>query len=396
MAIEGPIEELGLADLLQLLSLTGKTGTLTISGRGGEEIGKVFLKDGSVASASREGAEEIGEMLLRAGRISRERLRMARDASTGFKSVEEVLVDLDFVTSSELEKLAQSQVEETVYELFEMKRGYFRFEEGDLPSGIHPLFSLKVESLLMEGSRRIDEWSRISQTIPSLDRVLELAVSPGEPNRLSLKPKDWAILSLIDGKRTVREIVREIGGEFETGKHLYDLVSAGVLKVVEPAGEKVEDHASKGERLLREGLYGEAAAELELALEQSPQDSKVLYSLGEALYRSGSYGDALSSYRRLSDMEPERVEIHYHLGFCLARLGDLSSAISEWETFLSLSSSEDSKTGIRNMVKLARELDRALGKKREAPIAERGPAETGAESDTVFRETFLFREDLGE
>lgn len=396
MAIEGPIEELSLADLLQLLSLTAKTGTLTVTGRGGEEIAKVFLKDGSVAYAHQVGAEEIGQRLLKAGRISRERLRMAENAAKGSKTIEEVLVELNFITGSELERFARMQVEETVYDLFELGKGYFRFEEGGLPSDLRPLFSLKVESLLMEGSRRMDEWSRISQSIPSLDLVLELTHSPGKAGSLNLRPKDWTILSLVDGKRTVREVLKDVGGEFETAKQLYELVNTGVLRVAETAKKEVKDHLASGERFLKEGLYGKAAEELELALEENPEDPRILYSLGEALYKNGSYGEALSFYSLLRKVQPDRADVHYHIGFCLARIGDLKSAIREWETFLSLAPSGNLRADLQNMVRAAREFDTALEVRRDDPLAGGGSEGNGAQSDPVVRETLLFGEKLNE
>ena len=73
---------------------------------------------------------------------------------------------------------------------------------------------IRTESLLMEGARRIDEWSRIETHIPHLGVVPQLAPldATGDGVRqLDLLPREWEVLTLIDGARDVRAIARGAG-----------------------------------------------------------------------------------------------------------------------------------------------------------------------------------------
>ena len=56
------------------------------------------------------------------------------------------------------------------------REGFFSFEErsrDEMPADAR--ITVSTESLLMEGARRIDEWSRIADIVPSLEVVPELA-----------------------------------------------------------------------------------------------------------------------------------------------------------------------------------------------------------------------------
>lgn len=326
MAVEGPIEELSLADLLQLLSLTRKMGLLRVVGKGGEEVGRIYLKDGDVAFASL---------------IDKE------------KSPQEGAV-------SESERVSRPKVEDAVHHLCGLARGHFRFEEGPLPAELRPVFSLKTQELIMEWTRKADEWSRIEERIPSPEVILEVA--PEGPKDLDLKPEEWRLLYLADGNRTVREIIEQMGDESEATRAIYRLVSSGVLNVLEEADE-VQDHLSRGKEFLRKGFYGKATEEFELALDKDPNNPEILLSSGEALYQKGSYREALSTYGKLQALESDNPDAYYHSGFCLVRLGDLKQAISVWETFLSLSSADDYKREVNNLLKLARMLEDLLQKR---------------------------------
>ncbi|HXT47589.1 MAG TPA: DUF4388 domain-containing protein, partial [Gemmatimonadaceae bacterium] len=166
MAIEGPLRELGIHDVFQLLDLSRKTGALTVTSVLRDNQGTVYFDRGAVVFAAiRSNPHPLGELLLRGGKIAEADLARARDTQrTGqvHRKLGELLVESGALTRKELERQVRFQVEEVVFELMSWREGFFSFEEqevSDAPAEAN--IRISTESLLMEAARRIDEWSRI-------------------------------------------------------------------------------------------------------------------------------------------------------------------------------------------------------------------------------------------
>jgi len=238
MAIEGPLRELGIHDVFQLLDLSRKTGMLRVTSELREDEGLVTFDNGRVVQATiRSKALPIEMILLQGGRFSEAVLEKARTRHANGRSrdVVDALVDIGAITYKELERQLRLQIESVVFELMSWREGFFSFEERtreDIPHDIR--ITVSTESLLMEGARRIDEWSRIEDVIPNLDVVPELA--PVESDRegamLDLLPHEWQVLTMIDGERDLRAIAAVLGrDEFEIAKIAYGLTTTGVVVV---------------------------------------------------------------------------------------------------------------------------------------------------------------------
>jgi hypothetical protein len=154
------------------------------------------------------------------------------------REIVDLLVDIGAITQRELERQLRLQLESVVFELMSWREGFFRFEERsreEIPKETR--ISVSTESLLMEGARRIDEWSRIDDVIPNLDVVPDLA--PVEQDRegamLDLLPHEWQVLTMIDGQRDLRGIAAALGrDEFEIAKIAYGLATTGVIEIQAP------------------------------------------------------------------------------------------------------------------------------------------------------------------
>ena len=239
MAIEGPLRELGIHDVFQLLDLSRKTGMLRVTSDVREDEGVVAFDNGRVVQAAiRSKAVPTELALLQAGRITEadlERARARQQNGRANRELIDLLVDLGAITLKEVERQLRLQIENVVFELMSWREGFFRFEERPAtPHAAKTRISVSTESLLMEGARRIDEWSRIEDVIPSLDVVPELA--PVEEDRggamLDLLPHEWQALTMIDGDRDLRAIAAALGrDEFEVAKIAYGLATTGVIVV---------------------------------------------------------------------------------------------------------------------------------------------------------------------
>src|SRR5437763_1315753 len=141
--------------------------------------------------------------------------------------------------------------------------------EGPLRElGIHDVFQLldlsiriSTESLLMEGARRIDEWSRIADKVPSLSVVPMLArVEDDRASVLDLLPHEWEVLMMIDTSRDLRGIAASLGrSEFEIAKIAYGLVSTGVVELYQGPTARPSGEASLGAEPMLERARGALA-----------------------------------------------------------------------------------------------------------------------------------------
>lgn len=241
MAIEGPLRELGIHDVFQILDLSRKTGTLSVTSELRDNSGRVLFRNGRVIGANiKSNPHRIGDLLVRKGRVTEAdigRALAAQREAAGQRRLGDFLVDFGVITAKELEREVREQVETVVFELLSWSEGYFRFEDGGTPEHEGSIVSISTESLLMEGARRIDEWSRIADRVPSLQCVPVIApVSEDSAPRMDLLPGEWEVLSSIDGVMDLRQISETlVRSDFDVARIVYGLVSTGVVELKVPA-----------------------------------------------------------------------------------------------------------------------------------------------------------------
>jgi tetratricopeptide (TPR) repeat protein len=345
MAIEGPLAELSIQDVLQLLELAHKTGVLTIrSDRLNDEAIVHFTRGAIVFAVRRRSTRRLGQLLIRAGKMTQRELDRALEIqrTDPTRRMAEILLEMGSVNEEELEHQLRFQMEETIYEVMPWNEGYFKFEERAELADQRLLARVRVESLLMEGARRIDEWTRLETKVPSPEAVPTLAAgNEREATPLELRADEWEVLAEIDGERDVRQIAADLGrSAFDVAKTIYGLVSTGVLEVTERHSRIPEMELQKAigdvETLLTEGML-EDARKLAGQLETSYPDRAELAVLsGRTLVAQNRMRAATESFSRAVGLDSLSSEAHYLLGFAAVRTGDLERATKAWETFLRL------------------------------------------------------------
>jgi len=144
-------------------------------------------------------------------------------------------VEDNFIPGDELQSLLQTHVEEQVYTLFGWPDGEFRFEHGQKPASDAPIMPapVPVEHLIMEGVRRIDEWGRIRDRIPSTDMVPKFVEQPGEKAKgVKLAPDEWRVFARINGKDSLATIAQGTKlSEFDVCRVVYGFLTAGLVEV---------------------------------------------------------------------------------------------------------------------------------------------------------------------
>ncbi|MDY7092903.1 MAG: DUF4388 domain-containing protein [Acidobacteriota bacterium] len=238
MSIAGNLKTMDLAELLQWLSQAQKTGTLVI--HNGKVEKRLFLQDGKiVSSASTDPREYLGHFLVSQGLITEQQLSQAISRQANEKMLlGKILLTNGVVTEEDLQRLLRLKAEEGIYDIFTWQKGEFRFLNGELPEHTFVPLRLDLTGILMEGARRVDEWKRIREHIPSKDVV---AVGFGKLDDPTASPGARRILSMINDDRTVEEIqLQTHSSEFFVCSVLFDKIQKGQVKVVRPRVVRVE------------------------------------------------------------------------------------------------------------------------------------------------------------
>ena len=179
MAFQGSLKDLPLPDIIQLVSVSGKTGVFELT-RGAEQ-GRIWLRDGQMAHAV------VGNL---AG-------------------------------------------EEAIYSLAIWSQGEFHFVPGTEPP--ETTITRSNTNLLMEAARRLDEWRVLSKKIPSTDLVPEAVPRDGSNEPVNLNPHEWSVVVRVDGRRSIEEIARIMKTTaFDVAKTIYGLMTADLVVLKRP------------------------------------------------------------------------------------------------------------------------------------------------------------------
>ncbi|MBA3444589.1 MAG: tetratricopeptide repeat protein [Gemmatimonadales bacterium] len=336
IAIKGSLKEASLPDVIQLLFLGRRTGCLALADR--HNFGTIYLDEGQITFATIVNRRDrLGDLLIRTGRISAEQLRQAiaaQEDDRGHK-LGEILVGLGILSRAELEDYMRLQIEEAVYYLFTWTSGTFNFEAGVRPESEDFLVRISPEALLLEGARRVDEWSLIEKKIPSFDLIFSVDQDHISQSAPTLSPEQQRLLPLIEGTRDVRQLIDESGlVEFEVGKALFGLITAGFAHRVGTStaaapkanNSRVEEHRNLGIAFYKAGMLEEALREFRRVTDLRPSDSTAPLFLGLIAIRQARWDEAAEALRHASDNGVPRPAALHNLGFALEQLGRLDEA----------------------------------------------------------------------
>lgn len=185
MAFQGSLKELPLPDIIQLVSVSGKTGAFTLKSEG--TTGRIYLRSGQIVHA------DVGKL----------------------------------------------SGEEAVYELAIWTEGDFVFTPGKEVQ--ETTIQKSNTNLLMEAARRIDEWQVLSKRIPSTDMVPAFTNQVATTS-VSFTPGEWQLICKIDERRSIDEISAGLGtSPFEVSKLLYGLITSGLVTLHETLGQTEAD-----------------------------------------------------------------------------------------------------------------------------------------------------------
>lgn len=184
MSLQGSLQHIQLHDVIQLVSVSGKSGVFHLKKE--NQKGKIYLKNGAIVHA------EIGNI----------------------------------------------KGEEAVYTLAVWSEGEFYFEPDITPQ--EETIKKSNTNLLMEAARRMDEWRILIKKIPSTVHIPEFKPQPlTSKTHIHLNTGEWLILSKINGQKNIEEISKELNlSTFDVCKILYGLITNNLINLKEPTKAK--------------------------------------------------------------------------------------------------------------------------------------------------------------
>jgi hypothetical protein len=241
MKLDGTLAERGFPELVQELHERRWTGTVTLTQMG---IGKsVTVKDGRLVFASSSDPDDrLGELLLRQGKVKLWDLVEAKRAVGSGKRLGNVLVDRGVISPAELIGAVTGQVQEILYSLFQLTEGRYRLDANPIPTETITL-KISTPSVILEGIRRIQAWSRIERGIGGVEALYSRAahyetVLP----QLALSFERLSLLTELNGVKDVRALCEGSNlPSFEVCQTLWAFRVIGIVRLACPEPAKVQE-----------------------------------------------------------------------------------------------------------------------------------------------------------
>ncbi len=184
MALKGNLRDFSITQLLNLINLSKKTGTLFVESSS-EKISLAF--SGGKLAYAHVGNDEsnLPSILLSANRITNLQYQVLRERTSQMtdKEIGLLLINAGYGTQDDILNSLQNFYVDIVRRLFTWIEGEFRFETDAFPSDDKITVRLELENLIIEGSRQLREWEQLQEEIPNLDLALQFSEKPGKSIR---------------------------------------------------------------------------------------------------------------------------------------------------------------------------------------------------------------------
>src|SRR3990172_860559 len=240
MALKGNLRDFSTTQLLNLINLAKKTGTLVIEGpRQGAQMS--FRNGKLVYAAMGQDDGSLTTILHRAGKLTGEQAKAlgARAANATDKELGLLLINAGYASQGDIISSIKNHTTEVVYRLFTWVEGMFRFEPALMPGDDKITVPIDLENVIMEGARRMKEWELLNEELPNLDMALKFTDRPNAANirNMNLSVEEWRVVSFINPKNSMKAIAKANNmSDLEIRKVVYGLLQAGLVEIVRPEG----------------------------------------------------------------------------------------------------------------------------------------------------------------
>lgn len=239
MALQGNLRDFPLTQLLNLINLAGKTGTLFVENPV-EEIA-VSFREGKLAHA-RDGDEKenLISILHRYNKLNTAQ-QLALNDRLGHMNDKELglaLINANYFEQTEILACLQAHFTDILEQLSGWAEGLFHFDSDRLPPGDKITVRLDLEDIILNGLHHSQESDHLEDEIPSLDMALKLVDRPGLNIRdINLDAQERRVIAYTNAKNTIRQIASTTGySDLEIRRAVYSMLQAGIVEIIRPEG----------------------------------------------------------------------------------------------------------------------------------------------------------------
>ena len=239
MALRGNLRDFTVTQLLNLINLANKTGTLIVEAP--SVSAQVSFRGGKLAYAKFDQEDNaLAAILRRSNKLSLNQYHVIRQRAGQMtdKELGLLLINAGYVTQEDILVNLQQYFIDIIRRLFTWVEGLFRFENEILPPEDRVNIRLDLENLIIEGSRQLREWEQLQDEIPSLEMSMKFTDRPGANIRnINLSVEEWRVISYVNPKNTIQQVARATKmNDLEIRRIIYGLLQAGLLEIIRPAG----------------------------------------------------------------------------------------------------------------------------------------------------------------
>jgi hypothetical protein len=246
MALKGNLRDFSILQLLHLVNLAKKTGTLVVEGT--REEARVTFRDGKLAYTT-IGVDDnsLAAVLQRANRLTIAQYKLIKERA-GHMSDQELgllLINAGYTTQAEILNSLQQYFIDSLKQLFTWVEGFFLFNPDELLPDGRIAVKVDLENIIIEASRQMREWAQLQEEIPSLDMALKFTDRPGTNiKNINLSVEEWRVVSYVNPKNTMKQISKATKmNDLEIRRVVFSLLQAGLVEMIRPAGMPIQPSA---------------------------------------------------------------------------------------------------------------------------------------------------------
>lgn len=205
----GDLSQEPLPEVLRTIHFYRAPGVLTVESGGITK--QIYLLGGNVIFAtSTDRAESLGQYLKRSALISSGELRASvdkLDLGEGRRRHGELLVEMGVLTDAQLRQIVTEQVKSILYSAFSWEQGSVSFEVGRFKTDELIRLDVPTPQAILDGIRRMSDPRRCVSRLGPSWTVFERAEAPPETADVAFTGAEVSLLTQVDGRRTLRELI---------------------------------------------------------------------------------------------------------------------------------------------------------------------------------------------
>ena len=211
MALKGNLKDFSTTQLLNLINLAKKSGTLIIDGAPKNKANVAF-KEGRLIHARLDGRDgNLAGVLARAGKLTPKQAKQIneRAKNTSDKQLGLLLINAGYVSQTDIIQSIKKHIQDIVFKLFSWTDGAFEFQADQMPSSNRITVPVDLENLIIEASRRIKEMDKLEDELPNLDMSLKFPRRPDQKlGKVNLSVEEWKVVSFVKPENTIRPLAK--------------------------------------------------------------------------------------------------------------------------------------------------------------------------------------------